>query len=344
LRRQRRKHLGNRLGRIFLERLEDRIVPDSSGPQIISYSPSEVRNAIFDHVDVQFNETIDPNTFTVDDVLIKGPAGALASTGVSQLSPDTFRVTFDALSVRGNYTTTIGPNIADLSGNLMDQNQNGVNGEATADQFVANFVYISANIIFTTSTTVSETNLTYEDQNLLIDGTTVSIDGPHHFNSVHLVHGGVVTHMSDTATQTHKLDLSVTEQIIVDATSRIDASARGYVGGRTTGNTTTGAATQTSGGSYGGLGGVDTRTPGQTNAVYGDYANANDWGSGGATNGSGGGLIRLVADTLTLDGQVLARGQAGYASGASGGGIYIAVTTLQPLPSKIGDNRTAALG
>ena len=110
---------------LYLELLEDRVVP-STGPRIISYTPPEVRNAVFDHINVQFSAPIDPTTFTVDDVLIKGPAGALASTGVSQLKPDTFRVAFDALTVRGNYTATIGPNIADLSGNVMDQNQNGV--------------------------------------------------------------------------------------------------------------------------------------------------------------------------------------------------------------------------
>ncbi len=42
---------------------------------------------------------------------------------------------------------------------------------------------------------------------------------------------------------THKLDLTVAEQVIVDATSKIDVSGKGYLAGRTTGNTTVGGAT-----------------------------------------------------------------------------------------------------
>ena len=52
----------------------------------------------------------------------------------------------------------------------------------------------------------------------------------------------------------------------------------GYAAGHTTGNTTVGGATGRSGGSYGGLGQDDRGT---TNAVYGDYTNPNDFGSGG---------------------------------------------------------------
>ena len=202
---------------------------------------------------------------------------------------------FQPLTVRGNYQAIIGRNIADLAGNLMDQNQNGTKGETPGDRFIANFVYIVANVIFTSNTTISETNTTYENQDLLIDGATVAIDGAHSFNSVHIVNGGVLTHTANSATQTHKLDLSVSEQVIVSANSRIDVSGKGYLPGRTTGNTTVGAATL-GGGSYGGS------VAGPTNRVYGHYSDPNDWGSGagvgspGAT--AGGGLVRITAGVL----------------------------------------------
>jgi subtilisin-like proprotein convertase family protein len=41
-----------------------------------------------------------------------------------------FDLTFPAQTAGGTYTVTIGPNVADVAGNLMDQNVNGVNGEA----------------------------------------------------------------------------------------------------------------------------------------------------------------------------------------------------------------------
>src|SRR5205807_8607297 len=46
-----------------------------------------------------------------------------------------FRVTFPALTPDGAYTFSIGPNVTDLVGNPMDQNQNTVNGENPGDVF-----------------------------------------------------------------------------------------------------------------------------------------------------------------------------------------------------------------
>ena len=101
----------------------------------------------------------------------------------------------------------------------------------------------------------------------------------------------------------------------------IDVSGKGYAAGRTSGNTTVGASTQFSGGSYGGLG------AGSANAVYGDYAGPQDWGSGGG-NAPGGGRVRLVATTLQLEGQLLANGSSVYNGVGSGGGVLVVVTNL----------------
>ena len=102
---------------------------DGTGPRILSATPLDVRNAVFDHLDVTFNKPIDAVTFTTQDVAIAGPEGPVGVTGVAPLAADSFRITFPALTVRGQYTTTIGPEIADVAGNKMDQNQNGTQGE-----------------------------------------------------------------------------------------------------------------------------------------------------------------------------------------------------------------------
>ena len=154
-------------------------------------------------------------------------------------------------------------------------------------------------------------------------------------DAIILSNGGLLTTFGATASETHKLDLEVTGTLSVDAASRIDVTGKGYLAGRTTGNTTTGGATVSSGGSYGGLGGS---SGGTTNAVYGDYAEPDDWGSGSGDNipyggvpsewrAAGGGLVRIVAGTMQLDGQLLAVGQSNYRAG-SGGGIHVAVDTL----------------
>ena len=169
---------------------------------------------------------------------------------------------------------------------------------------------------------------------LVVDGATL-IATNIQASSLLLTNSSLVTTFGPTATQVYQLDLVVTNAANVSTNSRIDVSGLGYLAGRTSGNTTVGGATGDSGGSYGGLG-HNGYTIGTANAVYGDYANPNDWGSGGGTyygNSSGGGLVRLAAGSLFLDGQVLADGQnqvswPGYYSGGSGGGIYVSVGTL----------------
>ena len=50
--------------------------------------------------------------------------------------------------------------------------------------------------------------------------------------------GAVLTHSANTATQTHELDLTVTEQVIVDRYEPDRRDGKGYLPGYTTGNTT----------------------------------------------------------------------------------------------------------
>jgi RHS repeat-associated protein len=321
-RRTRSAHRTNSL-RSQIERLEDRTLLDGTGPRILSATPLDVRNTVFDHLDVTFNEPIDALTFTTQDVTIAGPEGPVSVTGVAPLAGDAFRITFPALATRGAYTATIGPDITDLAGNKMDQNQNGTQGEIPGDQFVAKAVYIQADTIFTAGTTITETNTQYDGQDIAIVGATVAIDGSHNFRSVQLVGGAVLTHTANTATQTHKLDLTIADQAIIDASSRIDVSGKGYLAGYTSGNSTAGGATGGAGGSHGGQGAFGP-------SAYDDYSNPQDWGSGGGT-GSGGGLVRITAQSLTLDGDILANGSgAGNQQGAgAGGGVYVSVATIQ---------------
>ena len=139
--------------------------------------------------------------------------------------------------------------------------------------------------------------------------------------AISVVDGGVLTSPSASATQVYKLELLVAGTLSIDAASKIDVSGKGYLAGRTTGNTSVGAASGDAGGSYGGSGAGDGT--GGTNAVYGDYADPDDWGSGsgGAFRGPsqpGGGLVRISATDLELDGQILRGGRQGPAAAAAG--------------------------
>jgi len=181
----------------------------------------------------------------------------------------------------------------------------------------------AATTTFTNNAVISEANSTFDGQDIVVRGATLTVDGPHAFNSLLLTNGAVLTHSPWSASQTHKLDLAVSNQVVVSPNSSINASTRGYLAGRTTG--TNSGSTGQGAGSHGGLGGSNFGT---VNPVYGDYANPNDWGSG-SVDVSGGGLVRLTATTLILDGQILADGSGGCLGGGAGGGILISVTNIQ---------------
>jgi hypothetical protein len=154
-----------------------------------------------------------------------------------------------------------------------------------------------------------------------------------------------LSHPAATLTAEYRLEITA-DTLTIDSTSAIDVSGKGYLGGysggnssaygRTLGNTTTGGSYRLSGGSYGGLGyknGTD-----QVNSIYGDFANPNESGSGGGgysswgsvyPGGNGGGLVRIIAGSITLDGNIYANGGVSqYYSGGSGGGIYIGTDIL----------------
>ncbi|MGH7929901.1 MAG: hypothetical protein ACREQV_19130, partial [Candidatus Binatia bacterium] len=157
--------------------------------------------------------------------------------------------------------------------------------------------------------------------------------------TINLTGNALITHLPTSATTSFKVDLSA-NAINIDASSRIDVTGLGFLGGVQPGNPfglsgmTVGFAVGSAsrgGGSYGGLGGIGA---GAVNPVYGDFRNPNEAGSGGGSvsgpAGNGGGLIRIVAQTLALDGVIRANGSVSqvFGAGGSGGGMRIDVGTL----------------
>ncbi|GDY15021.1 hypothetical protein LBMAG53_38990 [Planctomycetota bacterium] len=143
--------------------------------------------------------------------------------------------------------------------------------------------------------------------------------------------GSNVRSNASTATTERKLLVTLSGALSLDATSKLDVTGCGFLAGRTFGNTTTGGAvggtsTAGAGGSYGGYGGQ--YGTGVRPEVYGDWKNPNELGAGGGgpTGGAGGGLIRIIAGSLTNNGSILAHGKPGpttYSLGGAGGGIKI---------------------
>src|SRR5262249_47597386 len=94
-------------------------------------------------VRLTFSKAIDSGTFTTADIVsLTGPRGAVRVTGILAVagSGDTqFDVTFDRQTNPGGYTLVLGSDIRDKSGNRLDQNRNGIQGESVADRFSSSF-------------------------------------------------------------------------------------------------------------------------------------------------------------------------------------------------------------
>lgn len=188
-------------------------------------------------------------------------------------------------------------------------------------------------VTFTTDTTISCSDTTYDGQDIVVDGATLTVDCAHAFNGLSVINGGVVTH---TPGQVQGLQLTVTQDVTIDAASRIDASGKGQLGGQGPGagpSAPNGCCT--GGGGYGGAGGKGRDFAGGSS--YGSFTEPADLGSGGGnpevfgSGGSGGGRVRLdVGGTLRVDGKLTANGAKGAVTGGggSGGSVYLVVGTL----------------
>jgi len=120
-------------GRLNAARSLDTASLDMTGPRVVSAVPNGV--ASVSSVRVTFSEPIHALTFTAADISrFTGPKGKVAVNRVNAVAGSNntqFDVVFAAQTAVGTYQFDLGPFIADAAGNLMDQNGNGVQGEAT---------------------------------------------------------------------------------------------------------------------------------------------------------------------------------------------------------------------
>jgi RHS repeat-associated protein len=113
----------------FLPSLQTAPVADP-GLHVMTRYPRTYPNSSMDHLEVRFDRAVDLTTFTPDDVVLTGPAGRVPITSIQPLGNNAYALFFGALPASGRYTLVVGPNIKDMAGKGMDQNLNGMPGEA----------------------------------------------------------------------------------------------------------------------------------------------------------------------------------------------------------------------
>jgi hypothetical protein len=153
----------NRLPDAFNANQQDvrfaKIASHVAGPIVTAVYPTGVVAGPIGDIRVTFNEPIDPSTLLAgpNHFVLTGPNGPLALRDFEPIVPvrgtnnTQFIVWFqDPAAAAGTYTLTIGPDIADLSGNLMDTNLNGIGGEVPGDAVQSSFTILAPQIIAST--------------------------------------------------------------------------------------------------------------------------------------------------------------------------------------------------
>jgi hypothetical protein len=142
---------------------------------MVRHSPSEDVAGTVDHIEAFFSEEVSEETFTLEDVDIIAPGGAhITPSSVIRRSGSHYQISFPPQTDFGQYVVAVGPNVADIAGNLLDQDRNGMGGEDPNDIYQATFNLVDVDLTLT-NVVVDPNNLwTGEEVTVLWNGSNQS--------------------------------------------------------------------------------------------------------------------------------------------------------------------------
>jgi subtilisin family serine protease/subtilisin-like proprotein convertase family protein len=117
---------------------------DAGGPKVTA--ANFLGTGGIDGVELIFDEAVDPASVDLTDARLSTPTGQIAPTAVT-IDGTEVVFTFPWQSTMGTYSLSVGPGVRDLDGNLMNQDGDGTNGEATEDQFSAQ-AYVAGSVTY----------------------------------------------------------------------------------------------------------------------------------------------------------------------------------------------------
>lgn len=158
--------------------------PDTSGPRVTFATPSGAVVGAVSSIRVRFNEAVAVSTFTATDLVsFTGPNGAIdlsqLTVALVPFSNDReFDIAFPTETTEGAYSLVFGPDLTDLAGNLMNQDNDAVNGEDPEDRYTAGFA-ITAGLVFHSSDVpapIYDFNITVSYLDIPVDVTIGDLD------------------------------------------------------------------------------------------------------------------------------------------------------------------------
>ena len=183
-----------------LKAITYRGAPANAGPNVTAVTFPGT-GATISSARVTFSETLDPATFTAADLTFTGPNNqAIRVTGVTAIagsSHQQFDVAFATQTVAGSYRLKIGADVRNTAGHQLDQNGNGVAGEATdtftatttvatirtfastnVGQIIADFGRVVSSINLTQGITIRDLNVRLAISHSYVGDLKVTLIGP----------------------------------------------------------------------------------------------------------------------------------------------------------------------
>ncbi|MBN2513813.1 MAG: LamG domain-containing protein, partial [Sedimentisphaerales bacterium] len=153
-----------------------------TGPMVVAVTSERLINITeqdFDSISILFSDPLDftgdeTGSFWLDDIQIVGPQGAVDPNqiiDIIQIDDSEYQVQFLPQVIPGRYSFSIGPNLTDINGYAMDQDQDGTLGEPSVDVFVFTVLAHRGEILF-------YEGFEYADTNWLIDNGVWQIGIP----------------------------------------------------------------------------------------------------------------------------------------------------------------------
>jgi hypothetical protein len=160
-----------------------------------------------------------------------------------------------------------------------------------------------------------------------VTGTTVTITGNVSIPSVTAqtltVKSGAVLTVPYNGTTPNSLALNISGALTIENGGSIDVTGRGYGANRTYAGAT--ASSGQTGGTHFGL---STGWNGSPGSVFGSVYRPQEAGGGSGDTASGGGIVRIVAGSLTNNGAIRANGGTTDSRSGAGGSVWITVTDV----------------
>ncbi|MCA9215329.1 MAG: right-handed parallel beta-helix repeat-containing protein, partial [Planctomycetales bacterium] len=195
----------------------------TAGPRVIDQFPGArpATAAALSKFQLTFDMPVDLTTIDSSDVSLTNPLGE--SVNPVQLVPDVdsggldFYLTFPAQTTRGDYRLSLGPDVSDLNGNMMNQDNDALNGETNGQDIYRSTVTYASIPLALPAGDGELFHESFEDWNAIPNHWSFSTNpgGSIAVSGEHGPHGG----------NQHLISTAFSSNVLQTATLAIDASA-----------------------------------------------------------------------------------------------------------------------